>query len=269
MLDLNKTIEKKESITQAIKKIKRDKRKKLFLVIDTETTTEDGKQISMQQGKNLVYDLGLAVCDKKGNILLQGSFLISEIWNNDKLMKSAYYSNKKELYHDKIDKKIIHITEFNKIKNLVRFIVKELEINCISAYNLKFDIGALNYTNFILNGSYNSTFLSFTQCNKLEKVDIWTLCCKAIYIQKGFASFCFENGLISNADNFITNAETGYKYITNDPDFEEEHTGLSDVLIEVKLLAHSYKQNKKIGDTYEWMPWKQLNNFHKKGLRNW
>jgi hypothetical protein len=41
-------------------------------------------------------------------------------------------------------------------------------------------------------------------------------------------------------------AEILYRYISGDRDFIESHTGLEDILIETALLAHCFRQHKKM-----------------------
>ena len=43
-----------------------------------------------------------------------------------------------------------------------------------------------------------------------------------------------------------TNAETVYKYLTKNADFEEEHTGLADVHIELEILCKCLTYHEKI-----------------------
>ena len=55
-----------------------------------------------------------------------------------------------------------------------------------------------------------------------------------------------ERGLLTASKKFMsTSAETVYKYITQDWDFEEAHQGLKDVEIEVDIMAKCYAQHKK------------------------
>ena len=49
-----------------------DRRKKYYLVVDVETAN------STQEA--LVYDLGFAICDKKGNIYVEKSYVITDIF---------------------------------------------------------------------------------------------------------------------------------------------------------------------------------------------
>lgn len=265
---LNQGLEKRE-INKQIKAIKKDKRKKYILVIDVESTTPNGKREEMQQGKNLVYDIGFSITDKKGNIYVCGSFLIDEIWNDENLMNSAYYAEKIPRYEQGLQNGEHVILPFTVARDYIRKLVDEFEVTQLSAYNLKFDIGALNYTSFILLNNFNACFFTFTQRKNLEKVDIWTLACKTLFIQKGFPSFCFDNGFISDAGNYKTNAEVAYAYLTRNASFEEEHTGLADVMIEIEIMKNAYKQNKKIGSKYEYQPWRQANTFIKYNRKTW
>lgn len=74
---------------------------------------------------------------------------------------------------------------------------------------------------------------------------IWCLACENLYTQVSFRKMAINNGWITKAGNFKTSAEIGYRFLTGDVDFIEEHTGLEDVLIEIKIMAYALRQNKK------------------------
>lgn len=266
MLLQGKTV---NEVRKAIREVKKDGRKKYILVVDVESTTPNGKQKEMQQGKNLVYDVGIAITDKKGNIYAEASFLIAEIWNDKTLMKSAYYAEKIPRYEEGLKNGLHTIQDFKVARDLIRYLFDSFKVSQVSAYNLKFDLGALNFTSYYLTGSFNTTFFTFTQRKNIKKVDIWTLACKSLFIQKGFPDFCIENNFLSPAGNYRTNAEVAYAYLTRTPDFIEEHTGLADVKIEIAIMTHSYRQNKKIGCSYEFQPWRLANNYIKYNRKGW
>ena len=48
-------------------------------------------------------------------------------------------------------------------------------------------------------------------------------------------TFQWENIRNKNG-NLITNAERMFAYLTQEPDFEEEHTALADVIIETEIV---------------------------------
>ena len=61
-----------------------------------------------------------------------------------------------------------------------------------------------------------------------------------------FLRFCLENGFYSESGNCKTSAETVWAYLTQAPEFEERHTGLEDVKIEVEIMAHCFRQHKSM-----------------------
>ena len=75
---------------------------------------------------------------------------------------------------------------------------------------------------------------------------IWCLACEVLYTQKTFGRVATRNGWVSEVGNLRTTAEVGHRYITGNVDFEEEHTGLEDVLIEIGIMAYAFRQNKKL-----------------------
>ena len=72
------------------------------------------------------------------------------------------------------------------------------------------------------------------------------MACQTICQKIDYQFFCAKNGYFSKNKNMTTNAETVYKYLTKNHNFEEEHTGLEDALIEYALLLISFKSHKKL-----------------------
>ena len=72
------------------------------------------------------------------------------------------------------------------------------------------------------------------------------MACQLICTQKNYIRFCLENGFVSPSGNIKTSAETVYAYMTNNADYDENHTGLEDVLIETKILAKCFAQHKRV-----------------------
>ena len=60
-----------------------------------------------------------------------------------------------------------------------------------------------------------------------------------------FIDFCIENNFLTERGYIQTKAETVHRYLTNNLTFEEEHTGLSDVLIEYQILLSAFSTHKK------------------------
>ena len=206
--------------------IKYDKRKKYFVTLDTETIGVHSP---------LVYDLGYAIHDKKGNVLVARSFLVKETWENDKLMRTAYYSSKIGLYHDKIKQGIIEVKSWLEILSVFHNDLHKYKIHVVAAYNLSFDMRAIQYTH--KHYGYKGKILPY----KVDLLCIWGMACETVCKQKMFQEFCDKYKLVSPAGNYKTNAEIVYRYLTNNIGFIEEHTGLSDVFIEIEILSRCIK----------------------------
>ena len=58
--------------------------------------------------------------------------------------------------------------------------------------------------------------------------------------------FCKDNNYLTKNGKCRFTAEIIYRYLKQDNDFEESHTGLEDTLIEKEILAYCFKQHKKM-----------------------
>lgn len=214
--------------------VKIDRRKKYIMVVDVETACGFDNP--------MVYDIGVAITDKKGNIYEERSFAIDEVINNQKLMNTAYYKEKLPQYRKKISNGDMQVVKFAQARGEMLALLEQYGVSQISAYNLQFDMNALGNTSRKLGVS--NKFLTKAEIG-IELKDIWSFACETIYLQATFQKLAVKMGWVSEAGNLRTSAEIGYRYITGNPDFIEEHTGLEDVRIECQILAHCYKQRKK------------------------
>lgn len=236
--------------------MKIDKRIKYKLILDVETAGDVAKN-------PLVYDIGGAVTDGKGRIYETFSFLVSEIFNDDALMRSAYYFNKLPLYFLKLERGEIELKDFKSIKWYITNLLDKYNIKEIGAYNSNFDFGALNNTYQEL---FNFPYFFEYRHNSIKKICIWHIATQTIFLQKTFPKWAIENGYYSKSGNIKTSAEVAYRWIYKDTDFIEEHTGLSDVLIEVEILAHCIRQKKKMNKWINPYCWRIPQTFHKQKI---
>lgn len=224
-----------------------DKRRNYIMVVDVETAGG--------LDNPLVYDIGYAITDKQGNIYETRSFIIDEIFSNKKLMTSAYYSEKVPKYIVDIESGKRTVVSFLEMRDDFIALAEKYNIKTLSAYNLMFDTRALTNTIRYITKEAKAKFLPRTLKN-VKMVCIWCLACEVLYTQKTFAKVAIRNGWVSEVGNLRTTAEVGHRYITGNVDFEEEHTGLEDVLIEIQIMAYALRQNKKrIGGVFA-HPWK-------------
>lgn len=218
-----------------------DKRKKYICVMDTETLGVD---------KPLIYDLGITIADKQGNIYHQANWIVKEIFEQKDLMASAYYANKLPKYYKMIEEGSAIVKPWKEIRQALNTILDEYNVKVISAYNLGFDKRAISYTHKCLGN--RAKFLT----RPFEMWDIWGIATQTILRQKSFQKLADKQGWRTPKGNLLTNAEVSYRYITNNLDFIEEHTALHDTGIEVQILARCLRQHKKMDKGILATPWK-------------
>ena len=225
--------------------MKVDKRKKYIMVLDVETTNNIMSKGAPNDG--LVYDIGFTIIDKKGNIYAKRSFAIQEIFDWKELMSTAYYYKKLPKYYEKLkNKQMEKITIWNARKRIKKAI-EYFNIKEVWAYNASFDYTTLNNTVRYLSGSGCRWFLPY----EVQVCDIWSVACQVLGTQK---TFQWEN--IRNANgNLITNAERMFSYCEQ-IDFQEEHTGLADAIVESQILARCLKTTKKINKNINRACWR-------------
>lgn len=233
--------------------IKKDNRKKYYLTVDVETACGFDNPA--------VYDLGFAVHDKKGNILFERSFLINEIFNNEQIMHTAYYKEKVPMYRQQLAEGLHTLTTFELAREVFLSAIAYFGVTTIMAYNLKFDMNALQKSSKRL---LNENKFTDVRAKDVELKDIWSYACEVLFSQKSFPKFAFENGMYSEAGNYRTSAEVAYAYMKRKPNFVEEHTGLADVRIEVEIFAKCEAQKKKHEAGILNHPWRLVTNTHGK-----
>ena len=216
--------------------MKIDKRKKYIIVLDVETTNN---QIENKKAPNdgLVYDIGFVVTDKKGHIYAKRSFAIKDIIMDKELMDTAYYKQKLPIYWDRLEKKQMELVTIWQARQRIAKAIEYFNINEIYAYNANFDNTTLNNTVRYLSGSGCRWFFPYG----IKICDIWHIACQTLCLQK---TFQWEN-VRNEKNNLITNAERVFGYCEQ-LDFEEEHTGLADAIVESQILARCFKSHKKI-----------------------
>ena len=214
--------------------MKIDKRKKYFITLDTETTNNN-----FESGFNdgLVYDLGFTITDKQGNIYEKRSFAIKEIFDWKELMQSAYYYHKLPIYDKRLKAKKMEKISIWQARKIMLETMEKFGITEIYAYNTSFDITTLNNTIRYLSGSACRYFFKYGT----KYCDIWHIACQVLGKQK---TFQWEN-VRNSKNNLITNAERMFGYCEQ-IDFEEEHTALSDAIVESQILSRCLQSHQKV-----------------------
>lgn len=223
-----------------------DKRINYLIGLDTETCNgimmADNK---LDLTQSLVYDLGWAVTDKKGRIYKTRSYVIAETFCGMKdVMKSAYYAEKIPRYWDDIKNGKRILASFWTVRKVFLEDVKEYGVKNVFAHNAGFDVRALNNTIRYLTKSKFRWFFPWG----IEVWDTLKMARQTIGKQKSYLEFCLRNNYMTKhkKPQVRLTAEILYRYISGNNDFAESHTGLEDVLIETKIMAHCFRQHKKM-----------------------
>ena len=213
--------------------MKIDHRKSYYLTIDTETanTFDDP----------MVYDLGGCIHDKKGNVYETFSFVIAEVfYGMADLMQSAYYADKIPAYREEIRKGERKVVPLVKAKIIVHDLCEKYNVKAIIAHNMAFDYRALSKTQRYLTKSKYRWFFPYG----IELWDSLKMAQDTICKQKGYIAYCEENGFVTKYGKPRATAEILTRYLEGKIDYQEEHTGLADVLIEKEITAQCLRQHK-------------------------
>lgn len=222
-----------------------DRRKKYILMLDTETcngiVTENGLDLT----QSLVYDLGVAIVDKQGNIYETRSFLIYETFVGMKdVMQSAYYANKIPRYWEDIKSGNRQLVSWFTARKQVIELMDTYNCSVVCAHNASFDYRALNNTERYLTKSKYRYFFPYS----IEWWDTLKMSRQIYGQQKSYRVFCENNNYMAKhkTPQVRLTAEIIYRYISGEEDFAESHTGLEDVLIETRILVQCLRQHKKL-----------------------
>ena len=220
-----------------------DRRKKYYLMIDTETcngiATEDGLDLS----QSLVYDIGCAIVDKKGNIYEEQSFVIADIFIGLKdVMKSAYYAKKIPMYWDDIKNGTRQLVTLHTARTIILDMMSRYNTTTMVAHNAGFDARALDMTERYVSKSKYRYFFPYG----FEWFDTLKMATDIYGNQPSYRRFCESNDYMTKhrIPRVRLTAEILHRYLSGDNDFTESHTGLEDVKIEAQIFAQCLRQHK-------------------------
>ena len=250
-----------------------DKRKKYYVVLDTETTSDKTPEENKKQKimTKFIYDLGYVITTKK-EIAIKRKFLVKEIYTNDKLMNNAYFISKKPIYDEMVKNNEIEIKPFAEIIKILQKDIQEANATAFCAYNVSFDLDAIMQTTNLIYPNKFKMIFKLTKSGKyapdtqeflkkyivkkeIEIIDIWTLACQTLCNQKTFKAFYKQ---MTEKGNIKSNAEIVYNYINDTTEFQEEHTALSDSIIEAEILQRILKIHQKTETKFAFMPYRLI-----------
>lgn len=220
-----------------------DKRISYKIVIDCETAPCDKTIEEVMPINMLAYDIGWVVTDKRGKVYEKRSFITAEVFlDEQELMSSAYYAKKIPEYWEDIKNRSRKVTSLYNIRKQLLEDITNYNITQVFAHNMRFDYGALNNTErWITKSKYRYFFPYGTEiCDTLK------LARQLVAPMPTYKRFCEENGYLTQKGQVRLTAEILYRFISGVDDFEEEHKGLDDCMIEKEILAYCYRKHKKM-----------------------
>lgn len=219
--------------------------KNIILTLDTETADLSGN----------VYDVGYIIHDKNGNELTRFNALVEEIFTQPKIMMGAFYAKKLfSHYAPMLDSGEIKMQSWQFIIDRLRSDIAEYSVSTIAAYNIGFDMRAMNSTHRALT---DESKVLESPCKIL---DIWQFACEVKLNNRNYKRIAESLGWVSPKGNIKTGAEFAYRFCSGDHGFIEDHTALSDCQIEVEILRQCFATKKKIPyGKYNKAPWRIVN----------
>ena len=217
--------------------------KKIILTLDTEACDLAGN----------VYDVGYTIHNRKGEILTTYNALVAEIFTDASKMMGAFYARKLFThYAPMLDRGDIALVSWADIVAQIQSDVSTFGVNVLAAYNLGFDRRVMRQTNSLLG---NGAILP-----AMDMLDIWQFACETKLSTLTYKQIAKQNGWVSQAGNIRTGAEYAYRFCSGDHGFIEDHTALSDAIIETDILTACYSSKKSVPyNIMNAQPWRIVN----------
>ena len=204
-----------------------------ILIFDTETTSIN---------KPFCYNIGYVIYDLiNHNIIEKKDYIIEQIWHNLPLFSTAYYAEKRPIYVNRMKGKKVKMEKYGYICQELARLIKKYNIEFAFAFNSSFDENVFNFN------------CDWFKCiNPFDTVKIKDIrgFAHSFIVNNEYKKFCEDNELFTDNGNYSTTAESVYKYITQNKNFTEEHTALSDSIIETQILLYCLQKGALIDGEY-------------------
>ena len=202
-----------------------------YLMFDTETTNDIECPIC--------YDFGFSVIDENGKVYEQGSYVVADIFLDENLMQSAFFVDKVPQYWQEIKEGKRLLRRWKTIKHIIKDVMRQHDIDTVVAHNARFDYLSTATTQRYLTSSKWRYFFPFGT----KFYDTLKMARATFSDDKDYIAFCEKYNFLNSYGKPRYTAEIIYRYIKNDIDFVESHTGLEDVEIETEIFLECLKRN--------------------------
>lgn len=193
-------------------------------IIDTETTKN-----------NMVYDLGVAILNTStGEVVDTMNVIVAETFGNVAAMRTAYYANKIPQYLAAIDAGELEVLAFSECFKRFGELLAAHGVRSVWAYNMAFDYKALNRTIAELSNGFVGRFFP----DDVKCYDLMSSAINLVGNTRRYQSWALEHGYVTPTGRAKATAEIMFRFVTDDDAFIEDHTALSDAMVEADILAH-------------------------------
>lgn len=192
-----------------------------ILVFDTETVDVEHA---------FCYNVGYTIVNiETREKLLNRDYVIEQVWENKMLFSTSYYAEKKQLYINALRGRKASIKHWGHTMQRMIKDIQEFNVEFAYAFNSPFDVRVFDFN--------SEWFKTSNALDYVKTIDIRGLINKLLFSEE-YQAFCEENGLYTESGNYSGNAESLTKFIRQDIDFVEDHTALSDSLIEADIILY-------------------------------
>lgn len=229
------------------------------VIMDTETAGDVNNRTSLR-----VYDIGYQIVNNNFETIVERRYFVSEVFNDHALMNSAYYANKLPQYYQALANKEVEIRSWLAIMREFAELCKAYKVKEVWAFNAGFDRDATNATTEALSNGYRTWFTPYgVEWKCIQRAAAMTICNSNNYFQ-----FAYDNNFVSAKGNVQTTAEAVFAFLSDNPDYKEEHTALEDVKIETQILARVKRRHQKIETKPNRAAWRAPQKRFKAWLQN-
>lgn len=203
-----------------------------IMMIDTETTNDIDCPI--------VYDVGFSIFDLEGTTYAERSYVNADIFLDKNLMQYAYFVDKVPQYWEEIKAGDRRLAKWYTITREINELMQKYNVEILCAHNARFDYRSMHLTQrYITTSKWRWVFPFGT----FEWWDTLKMARAILKDNDDYTRFCFDNNFVTKNNRVQYTAEVIYRWLTNNVEFAEKHTGLEDVKIERQIFEFLINEN--------------------------